>query len=742
MFAGTLDRRITWQIPYRATNALGNADTVWRRSFDTWACEARTAGAYLIQTGEDTKEQTITLQVRYRPGLKTTDRVLYAGRYWRIHALTEIGRRVGLEVVLRTRTDVNQQEEGPFNVGEAAGLAVVIGVPPAVAEGVGLAAGSSTSFATGLDDSPAVGVASGSSTVSAAAPAVARGAGVAAGAATVSGVAGVDPDALAHRVAVLALGAAYSYEQLFLVSATIQRLKSGDVWAKTCDGSVYVAENLTQALVSWKARRTGIAFNSPVFTANRGIQTNGISNGIDSGHIPDVHATTMTPNSNRAFWFGLSDTTANNYSAGASSPTNRNYRVRPRNGAIARGDNNSTGAADYTLPVATSRGGLTLQRTGGNLTDVEGYKRGVAMTRVADPTALGATLPGVSVFVGGYNLAGVLTTPRPVLAGALFMGGHLSPAEVAAENAAMEFYIAAKGAGFGDGIAAGTSTAVAAAAPRASGAGAASGAGTATAVAYVDPDAQAHHDVVVGLGAAYSVEQLFLVSYTIRALKTAGVWPKTCDGVVQVAENLTQALVSWKTRRVGTAFNSPTFTVNGGIEYNGVTNGVDTGHIPSSHATAMTPNSNRTYWYDLSSLSANSYAAGAAGSTNRNLRVRPRNGASALGDNNSTGAATYTLPVASSLGGLTMQRTGAALTDVDGYKRGVAMTRTTDPTAVGATLPPVSIFIGGYNSGGVLTTPRAVKAGALFFGGHLSPSEAAAEDAIVHAYMTAKGVAV
>jgi len=105
MFAGTLDRRITWQTAVITRAAEGNEIKTWSTSFETWACRADLRGAEMIQAGESVDERTVKLQLYYRAGLVPTDRFIFEGLTYRIHSINEIGRREGLEVIGRTRAD-------------------------------------------------------------------------------------------------------------------------------------------------------------------------------------------------------------------------------------------------------------------------------------------------------------------------------------------------------------------------------------------------------------------------------------------------------------------------------------------------------------------------------------------------------------------------------------------------------------------------------------------------------------
>jgi SPP1 family predicted phage head-tail adaptor len=105
MFAGSLDRRIAWQTAVITRGAEGNEVKAWSTSFETWACLAGLTGAEVIQAGENVDERTVKIQIRYRPNLKTVDRFEYEDRNYRVHSINEIGRKVGLKIVGRTRAD-------------------------------------------------------------------------------------------------------------------------------------------------------------------------------------------------------------------------------------------------------------------------------------------------------------------------------------------------------------------------------------------------------------------------------------------------------------------------------------------------------------------------------------------------------------------------------------------------------------------------------------------------------------
>lgn len=111
MFAGSLDRRLEWQRATGVTvDGTGGEAKTWTRLFETWCCKAAARGLELVQSMESTEEEVTVLQFRWRPDLQVTDRVVFEGRTWNIQGLTEIGRRDGYEVTLKTRKDAGQVE--------------------------------------------------------------------------------------------------------------------------------------------------------------------------------------------------------------------------------------------------------------------------------------------------------------------------------------------------------------------------------------------------------------------------------------------------------------------------------------------------------------------------------------------------------------------------------------------------------------------------------------------------------
>lgn len=110
MFAGQLDKRLTWQRATQSKDAKGGVVETWSTLFETWCCRLEDRGRESVVSAETQDTQRVTLQLRWRPDfeLKTTDRFQHAGRTWRIVSLAELGRQVGHQVSGLARTDTDQ----------------------------------------------------------------------------------------------------------------------------------------------------------------------------------------------------------------------------------------------------------------------------------------------------------------------------------------------------------------------------------------------------------------------------------------------------------------------------------------------------------------------------------------------------------------------------------------------------------------------------------------------------------
>jgi SPP1 family predicted phage head-tail adaptor len=107
MLAGPLDRRVIWKTATTSISATGNDSRTWSTAFETWAHKAKLSGAETVAALETVDEATVKLEIRWRPNIApgADVRFEFEGKSWRVVSVEEIGRREGLAIVGRTRSD-------------------------------------------------------------------------------------------------------------------------------------------------------------------------------------------------------------------------------------------------------------------------------------------------------------------------------------------------------------------------------------------------------------------------------------------------------------------------------------------------------------------------------------------------------------------------------------------------------------------------------------------------------------
>jgi len=256
----------------------------------------------------------------------------------------------------------------------------------------------------------------------------------------------------------------------------------------------------------------------------------------------------------------------------------------------------------------------------------------------------------------------------------------------------------------------------------------------------IDPDA-ARWIAVVG-SANVSQPRGRLVSDTIRALKAANVWAALDFLPVLTAENTASALVDWKNLRTMTATNSPTFVADAGYAFNG-TSYINTGFIPSTHATSATGTSQMIGVYERTNVASSGRAFGAnVVVPTQSVHILPSNGSNAFATIN-TANTVYISGATDSRGLFVAAATGTAGA---GYKNGVA-TLTPTLTNPGSSLVNIALFIGGYNqlvsTVPTLTVPRSSTLGYCLYGGNAwSATQHAAFYNVMQRYMRVLGANV
>jgi|GEM_PF-459535 len=247
--------------------------------------------------------------------------------------------------------------------------------------------------------------------------------------------------------AVIANGGSVSTLQQFRVNMLITQLKAAGAWTAMDDAWLLVSESAIQALTSLKQLRLAVATNSPVFTAGQGYAFDGATNFINTGFIPITHAVSMTASNNRASVYEGTNVSATTAAAGVTQATSRVIVIIPQatSPAFALLSANVTGGT-FALPVADSRGLISVSRNGPDATTVAAYKNGVALVRTADPTGFGATLPTNAIYIGGRNAAGVLQVPRAATERWVSIGASLTAAQEMGEFLAVQTYMSSWGA--------------------------------------------------------------------------------------------------------------------------------------------------------------------------------------------------------------------------------------------------------------------------------------------------------
>ncbi|MFN3856539.1 MAG: hypothetical protein ACK4RV_02235 [Caulobacter sp.] len=197
-----------------------------------------------------------------------------------------------------------------------------------------------------------------------------------------------------------------------------------------------------------------------------------------------------------------------------------------------------------------------------------------------------------------------------------------------------------------------------------------------------------------------------IINRDIDRLKEAGLWSKIDALGLIAAETAQAARVDWKApSRVGTLGDAPTFTADRGYAFDGSNDYIDTGFIPSTHATpvtGMTGTSMLLGVYERTDVGATTRAAGAQTGATQNLIVTPRSGAGMISGALNSGQ--------TGLGAVADSR-GLTIIETDGtngraVKNGVPGTPAA-LTTPGSSLPTHSIWLGGYNNAGSLAQPRA-----------------------------------
>ncbi|HYE38234.1 hypothetical protein [Methylocaldum sp.] len=256
----------------------------------------------------------------------------------------------------------------------------------------------------------------------------------------------------------------------------------------------------------------------------------------------------------------------------------------------------------------------------------------------------------------------------------------------------------------------------------------------------IDADAQT---VMDAFDVSPSLVRAQQISRFVSQLKAAGVWSKLDALFVLAAHDAQAARVNWKdVATVATEQNSPAFTADRGYTFNGTSNYLATGFVPSTDCTQATGTAGFVGVYERADLgAAGSSAIGANSSSTINIALNPRNAnptPAAAGMYNHALSGGSVSGVTDSRGLTVYQRNGAG---GEVFKRGVSI-GTTSPSSPGSALVAIQIYIGCRNNAGVADQFRPTPLGAAVIGGVLTPAEHLALSRANQTYMTSVGAAV
>lgn len=253
-----------------------------------------------------------------------------------------------------------------------------------------------------------------------------------------------------------------------------------------------------------------------------------------------------------------------------------------------------------------------------------------------------------------------------------------------------------------------------------------------------DADVLAWETAAVANGGNPDLDYRRYLDDFVYSEKASGAWALTDDYWVLWAPDAGCALTSLKQRRLSTAVNAPTFTTDRGYAFDGATQYINTGFIPSTHGVAMTGTNLRLNVYERTNVNAGTFAAGSYNSATRNLVIVPRSTGSRLQARANSETVETAATVTDSRGLSVVQRSASTY---GGYKNGTPIALGT-PASEGSTLPTAAPFIGAYSSGGTPFGFRACSVGLVSIGAAMSDAQNLAAYNAVQTFATAVGAQV
>lgn len=201
-------------------------------------------------------------------------------------------------------------------------------------------------------------------------------------------------------------------------------------------------------------------------------------------------------------------------------------------------------------------------------------------------------------------------------------------------------------------------------------------------------------------GGTVSDGRVALIRRLIVELKACGHWDATDDIAMLCGENPTQALTTLKQRRLMVVVNGPTFTVDRGYAFDGLSQYIDTGFVFVTHARAMAVGDLRLAVYERTNVASTGQGLGVglSGGAEGQLSLLSRNGSNQLSPRLNTGVGTVA-SITDSRGLSAVSRAGAGST-IKAWKNGATLADITGLSTAGTGLYAIPLYIAARNTTG------------------------------------------
>lgn len=101
--AGDLKERIRLEEPVQGTNETGEAVLTWQLVAEVWGKVAPVTGRELVEWGQVVGTTLWRVTIRYRPGVRSSMRIVFRGRALEIGQVLEVERYKTLSLVCTER---------------------------------------------------------------------------------------------------------------------------------------------------------------------------------------------------------------------------------------------------------------------------------------------------------------------------------------------------------------------------------------------------------------------------------------------------------------------------------------------------------------------------------------------------------------------------------------------------------------------------------------------------------------